>query len=109
MCAATMQDSTEVPQKFKNGTTMAPPPVKHPTLDFGSGHDLTVREIEPCMGLCADGVEPAWDSLPALPQLTQMFSLSQNKQTLKKKKWNYHMIRHLTSGYIYPKELTSGS
>ena len=24
--------------------------VKHPTLDFGSGHDLTVHEIKPCIG-----------------------------------------------------------
>ena len=34
-----------------------------PTLDFGSGHDLTVREIESCVRLCADGMKPAWDSL----------------------------------------------
>ena len=41
--------------------------VKHPTLDFGSGRDLTVREIEPQAGLCADSAELAWDSLsPAL-------------------------------------------
>ena len=37
--------------------------VKHLTLDFGSGHDLTVPEIEPCIRLCADSSEPAWDSL----------------------------------------------
>ena len=30
--------------------------VKHP--DFGSGHDLTVREFEPHIGLCADSSEP---------------------------------------------------
>ena len=28
--------------------------VKHPTLDFGSGHDLRVCEIDPCIGLYAD-------------------------------------------------------
>ena len=33
--------------------------VKHQTLNFGSGHDLMVGEIEPCIGLCADRVEPA--------------------------------------------------
>ena len=33
--------------------------VKHPALDFGSGHDLPVREFEPCVGLCTDIVEPA--------------------------------------------------
>ena len=37
--------------------------VKFPTLDFGSGHDLMVCEIEPQVGLCADSVEPAWDFL----------------------------------------------
>ena len=26
--------------------------------DFGPGHDLIVREFEPCLGLCADGSEP---------------------------------------------------
>ena len=36
---------------------------KHPTLDFDSGHDLTVRGIEPHIGLWADSVEPAWDYL----------------------------------------------
>ena len=33
------------------------------TLDFSSGRDLTVREIEPHVRLCADSAEPAWDSL----------------------------------------------
>ena len=26
--------------------------------DFGSGHDLAVREFEPRVGLCADSSEP---------------------------------------------------
>ena len=33
--------------------------VKHPTLDFGSGHDLTVHGIELHVGLCDDSTEPA--------------------------------------------------
>ena len=33
--------------------------VKRLTLDFGSGHDLSVCEFEPCIGLCADSAEPA--------------------------------------------------
>ena len=37
--------------------------VKHPTLDFGSGRDLTVREIKPRIGLCTESEESAWDSL----------------------------------------------
>ena len=52
--------------------------VKHLTLDFGSGHDLTVCEFKPHIGLCTDSVEPTWDSLSpslsALPLL--MLSLS---------------------------------
>ena len=37
--------------------------VEHPTLDFGSGRDLTVHGLEPLSGLCAISAEPAWDSL----------------------------------------------
>ena len=43
--------------------------VKHPTLVISSGHDLTVCEFEPCVGLCADSSEPARNSL-------SLFSLS---------------------------------
>ena len=37
--------------------------VKCPAADFDSDRDLTVSEIEACVGLCADSGEPAWDSL----------------------------------------------
>ena len=37
--------------------------VEHPTLGFSSGHDFMVHEVEPHVGLCADSMEPAWDSL----------------------------------------------
>ena len=65
--------------------------LKHPTLDFCSSHDLMVSGIKPCVGLCADSMEPAWDSLsPSLSaspllMLSRAFSfslslsLSQNK------------------------------
>ena len=33
--------------------------VKRLTLDFGSGHDLTVCEFKPQVKLCADSVESA--------------------------------------------------
>ena len=53
------------------------------TLDLSSGHDLTVCGIKPCVRLCTDSTEPAWDSLPpslsALPLLMHMPSLFQNK------------------------------
>ena len=56
--------------------------IKRPTLDFGSGHDLTVRGFEPCVRLCPDNAEPAWDSLspslsaPHLLVLSLSLSLS---------------------------------
>ena len=37
--------------------------VKRQTLNFGLGLDLMVPKIEPHVRLCADGAEPAWDSL----------------------------------------------
>ena len=37
--------------------------VKHLPLGFGLGHDLTVHEFEPGVGLCDDSTESAWDSL----------------------------------------------
>ena len=36
--------------------------VKCMTLDFHSDHDLMVHRIEPCIGICRDSAEPAWDS-----------------------------------------------
>ena len=57
---------------FGRGAWMAQP-VKHPTPDLSSGRDPEVCEIEPRVGLCADGAVTAWDS-PS-PSL----SLSQNK------------------------------
>ena len=43
--------------------------VKHLTLGFGSGHDLTVPEFQARVWLYADNAEPAWDflSLPLPP------------------------------------------
>ena len=54
---------------------------KHSTLDFGSGHDLTVLGIKPYVRLHAGKVAPAWDSLsplsaPAPPLLTRSLALS---------------------------------
>ena len=56
--------------------------VKHLTLDFSSGHDFAVCNIEPRVGLCTDNTEPTWDSLSlslslsALPLLMHSLSLS---------------------------------
>ena len=65
--------------------------VKHPTLGFSSGHDLTVCGFEPQVGLCA--ISADWDShflplslhpLPAL-SLSLSLSLKIHKNKLKKK------------------------
>ena len=50
--------------------------VKRLTLDFGSGHDVAVCEIEPHIRLCTGSTEPAWDSLSAPPLLACMSALS---------------------------------
>ena len=65
-----------LPKRSQLWGTWAAQSVKHPTLDSGSGHDVTVCEIGPHVRLCADSVEPAWIlslllSLPLLPSLFQ--------------------------------------
>ena len=54
--------------------------VKRPTLHFGSGHDLTVGEIKPYIGLCDNSVEPACDSLPLCPSPAHAHSLSKENK-----------------------------
>ena len=49
--------------------------VKHPTLGFGSDHDLMVREFKPAHGACL-GFSL---SLTLYPSPTRVHSLSQNK------------------------------
>ena len=66
----------EVKRKQAWGTWVAQL-VKHLPLNLGSGLDLTVCEFKPCIGLCADGTEPAWDSLSlSLSPLMLSISLS---------------------------------
>ena len=52
--------------------------VKLATLDFSSGHDLTVCEFESHVGVCTDSSEAAWSSLsPSLcPSPARAHSLS---------------------------------
>ena len=49
--------------------------VEHPTLDFSSGHDLTIPEIKPWVRLCADSMEPAWDILSVCLSLSEINKL----------------------------------
>ena len=50
--------------------------VKSLALGFGSGHDLTVGEIEPRDGLHADCAKPAGDSLSPSLSLSLLRSCS---------------------------------
>ena len=45
-------------EKTKVTTSGAPGWLVGWAADFGSGHDLMVREFEPCVGLRADSSEP---------------------------------------------------
>ena len=67
--------------------------VKGPTVSFASGHDLTVPEMKPRIGFCADSLEPAWASLSPsfsvppllLPSHESAYSLKIKIKQLKKK------------------------
>ena len=58
--------------------------VKCPALDIGSDHDLIVRGTEPCIGLCADTVDPAWDSLSPSLSASSPFALFMSLKINKK-------------------------
>ena len=61
--------------------------VKLLTLDFSSGHDLTVYEFEPRIGFCTLSAEPSWGSLSPSLSAPPLFpcSLSLKMNKLKKK------------------------
>ena len=61
--------------------------VKCPTLDFSSGHDLMVHEMELCVGLCTGSASPLGIlSLPLCPSCALTHTFSQNKYFLKRGK-----------------------
>ena len=74
----TMARSREISLKTKFRGAWVALLVERPTPDLGSGHDLMVRGFEPHVGLCADCVEPAWDSVsPSLcPSPVRALTLS---------------------------------
>ena len=79
-----LKNKNKKTQKTKNKTNLrrawVVQLVKHMTLDFSSGHDLTVYETRPHVRLWADSAEPAWDSLSpsvsAPPPFMPFLSLS---------------------------------
>ena len=48
--------------------------IKRQAPGFRSGHGLTVPEMKPRVGLCSDGVEPAWDSFVVVVNFFLMFT-----------------------------------
>ena len=75
------------------------------TLGFISGRDLIVHGFEPCIRLCADTMEPAWDSLsPSVsvpPAQGHALSLKVNKH-LKQKAATYfsYLMKEKLIGWI---------
>ena len=73
--------------------------VKCPALDFGSGHDRPVREFEPCIGLCTDSAEPAWESVTPSLCPSPTLSLKINFKNFKMLK-NIHTLKgHLGGSF----------
>ena len=71
------------------GATWVAQLVKRPTLYFGSGHDLSFCEMEPCIRLCTDSGEPAWDSLsPSLSLCPPPAKKKINKQKERRCLWH---------------------
>ena len=91
--------------------------VKCLTLDFGPGHDLTVREFEPHAGFGVDSAEPAWDSvsLPVPPLLVPSLPLSLpptlkiNKYILKKQQKDNNRVIRKMNGSLSRRELLLGA
>ena len=82
---------------LKSWGAWVPRSVKHPTLGFGSGHDLTIHGFEPRVGLRADSTESAWDSLflSFCPSSAHALFLSQNKQILNLRSQFKKLASHL--------------
>ena len=74
---ATLEKSLAIPLKINRAGAWVAQLVKRPTVGVGSGYDLTVRGIEPHVGLCTGSTEPARDSLSASP--LPMLTFSQNE------------------------------
>ena len=85
--------------------------VKRLTLDFGSGHDFAVCGIEPHVRLCADSMEPAWNSLcAALPdslslslkinKLKKHKNLSKLQKLCKVRHYLYKSLKHVKHSHI---------
>ena len=62
--------------------------VKRLTPGFSSGHDLILHEFEPCIGLCASSMNPAWTSLSICLSASLSLSLKINKLKKKRSPWN---------------------
>ena len=63
--------SGELTIRYKNPhfwSTWVAQSVKHPTFDFGSGHDVMVHGSESRVRLCANSGEPAWNLSLSLSQ-----------------------------------------
>ena len=80
--------------------------VQCPALDCGSGHDLIVGGFELHIGLCADGAEPAWDSVslslcPSPPRVCSLsVSLSLKINKLRKSRGGAQILPHGAGDWV---------
>ena len=74
------EDTTWLALKMKKGGSVGW------ASNFGSGHDLTIREFEPHVRLAAISTEPTLDSFPAVSVPPQLACSISQKLTFRKKK-----------------------
>ena len=80
--------------------------VEPPTLDLGPGHDLTVQGLEPGIGLCANGSDPAWDSVsPSLCPSTACHHPLKINKLLKKVFFNSN--DNILRGLLYGRQCSN--
>ena len=82
--------------------------VERPTLDLGSGHDLTVHEIEPQVGAYLRFSL----SLSLCPSPAHAFSLSQKKKIIiiiMRGAWVAQSVKHPTSAQVMLSQSVSSS
>ena len=66
--------------------------VKHPTLDFGSGHDLLICGFKPRIRFSVASSEPAWDPLsPSLSLRSEERRVGKECASMCRSRWSpYH-------------------
>ena len=76
------------------------PSVTYLTPDFDLGHHLTVRELKPCIRLCATSEDLAWDSCsPSLSALLCALSHCPTNNNVQPNEEYSHLNTSITKPY----------